>query len=153
MIDDKTLKRFMSKVNKTDTCWLWTSAKNIGGYGVFGLNGKNILSHRLSYELYIGKIPEGLQIDHLCRVRYCVNPDHLDPVTQAENIRRGLSGYHKMSGNHERIKTSCPKGHLYSGKDSRGKRVCNVCRSESQKKYYNNKKIKGLVWLKQKKKF
>ena len=91
-VDNSVLERFFNKVNKTDTCWLWTSAKNIDGYGIFRINGKNILSHRLSYELYIGKIPEGLQIDHLCRVRDCVNPDHLDPVTQAENIRRGLSG-------------------------------------------------------------
>lgn len=71
-----------------DGCWLWLGAVNHDGYGVISVNNKIERAHRLSYEQHIGQIPEGLQIDHLCRQRSCVNPSHLEPVTRAENNRR-----------------------------------------------------------------
>jgi len=73
-------------------CWIWLKCKNNGGYGRIQVNGKPWLTHRVSYELYVGSIPQGLTIDHLCRVRHCCNPAHLEPVTSAENTRRGDGG-------------------------------------------------------------
>lgn len=73
-------------------CWLWCRHVHIGGYGMIGSGdglGKNRYVHRVSYERHKGKIPEGLHINHLCRVRSCLNPAHLEAVTNAENVRRG----------------------------------------------------------------
>lgn len=86
-------ERFWSKVNKTETCWLWTAALDRHGYGVFGVaKGRgSARAHRVAYELVNGPIPGSLPLDHLCRVRACVNPAHLEPVTVAENNRRMMS--------------------------------------------------------------
>ena len=92
-------ERFWSKVNKTDTCWLWIGAIDHGGYGTFGASaGHSRRAHRWAYEAANGPIPEGLHIDHLCRVRNCVNPDHLEVVTLAENTRRGIGGWNLTNG-------------------------------------------------------
>lgn len=70
-------------------CWIWQLKKSPAtGYGTFRINGRDLLAHRWSYEQHRGPIPDGLQIDHLCRVRECINPDHLEPVTPKENTRR-----------------------------------------------------------------
>lgn len=83
-------ERFWSKVEKSSGCWAWTGHKNRNGYGwTLGPKGKGESAHRIAYELLVGPIPEGLQIDHLCRNRACVNPDHLEPVTQRVNWQRG----------------------------------------------------------------
>lgn len=84
--------RFMQYVEVTDTCWLWTGVcHRTGGYGRFyvgGRGGRFVQAHRWAYEHHLGPIPTGLTIDHLCMVRSCVNPTHLEPVSQAENNRR-----------------------------------------------------------------
>jgi hypothetical protein len=118
--------RFWRKVEKTETCWLWRGEINNTGYGRVWFNCIHIVAHRIAYQLERGPVPDGLQLDHLCRVRHCVNPDHLEPVTQSVNLRRGT--------NHSREKTHCPKGHPYDEsntyfeKDGRG-RQCKACRS------------------------
>lgn len=82
--------RFWAKVDKCrDGCWVWTAKGTPAGYGQFRVDGVDVYAHRFSYELHVGPIPDGLQIDHLCRVTSCVNPAHLEPVTGAENLRRG----------------------------------------------------------------
>lgn len=115
-----TEDRFWAKVDKTDTCWLWRGAIKDGGYGNF-LADKHTLAHRFAYTLLVGPIPAGLTLDHLCRVRRCVNPRHLEPVSNAENVRRGI---------HPR-KTHCLRGHLYSEantwRDKDGHRFCRQC--------------------------
>lgn len=121
--------RFWEKVDRksSEECWVWTGAKSRAGYGnaVSGLK-RWAPAHRLSYELLIGPIPEGLHIDHLCRNRACVNPAHLEPVTNKENILRG-NGW---SGLHARV-THCPKGHPYDEANTRhrasGRRGCKAC--------------------------
>lgn len=84
--------RFWARVLKTDTCWLWQGATagrwNLR-YGQTRWAGRVAMAHRVAYELLVGAIPDGLQIDHLCRNPLCVNPAHLEPVTNAENARRG----------------------------------------------------------------
>lgn len=77
-------------VDESSGCWLWQLKKDKHGYGYKGINGKHLRAHRYIYERHKGKIPEGLQLDHLCRNHSCVNPDHLEPVTVAENNRRGI---------------------------------------------------------------
>lgn len=81
-------QRFLAKVEKTPTCWLWHGGKSTDGYGRFSLNGRKVQAHRYSYEMHIDPIPEDMQLDHLCRVRHCVRPKHLEPVTPQENILR-----------------------------------------------------------------
>jgi hypothetical protein len=81
--------RFWAKVDARGPCWLWTAGQTSNGYGRFGLTSRDKrLAHRFAWELLIGQVPEGLQLDHLCRVRLCVNPDHLEPVTPQENWAR-----------------------------------------------------------------
>ena len=112
-------------VNPKTGCWEWTAYRNRYGYGQFCIDGRMMKAHRVAYELYRGNIPEGLQIDHLCRVRHCVNPDHLEPVTAQENHRRGESGVKNKQ------KTHCPHGHPYAGDNlqirSCGGRTCRKC--------------------------
>lgn len=118
--------RFFAKVNKTDTCWLWTGHVSVHGYGKFWADGLNLGAHRWSYQYHVGPIPEGLHLDHLCRVRNCVNPAHLEPVTCQENLRRGET----LNAANLR-KTHCPKGHPYDAENtyrySDGRRACKEC--------------------------
>ena len=83
-----TAERFWSKVNKTDTCWLWTDAPNGAGYGTFKVGDVSEMAHRYVMILAGYSLTAGLTIDHLCRVRLCVNPAHLEEVTYGENLRR-----------------------------------------------------------------
>lgn len=96
-------KRFLSKIKKTDSCWEWTAYIHPGGYGRFGVtiapkSKKIVYAHRFSYELFNGDIPEGKVIDHLCRNRSCVNPEHLELVDTYTNNIRGLNSMNKKSG-------------------------------------------------------
>ena len=118
-------ERFWEKVDKTDTCWLWTAALGVGGYGEFRvtatLQGK---AHRWAWENLVGPIPEGLTIDHLCKIRRCVNPAHMELVTSAENALRG-SGPPAENAR----KTHCKNGHPLT-ESTNGRRLCRVCRNE-----------------------
>jgi len=132
-MDAKTRARFIVKTLPTGVggCWLWTACKNQKGYGRFGIGNKTYLAHRVSYEMHVGPIPAGLQIDHLCRNRMCVNPDHLEVVTTQENTRRGNAGKHHAH------KTHCPQGHEYAGDNlyikPNGGRDCKTCNRERKR--------------------
>lgn len=118
--------RFWRFVQKTDGCWLWTGGTN-GKYGQTSVSPGDgstlhIYAHRLSYEMSVGPIPEGLTIDHLCRVPLCIRPDHLEAVTARENNLRGTS----FAAQNAR-KTHCPHGHLLDGLRGNGRRYCKTC--------------------------
>ena len=83
--------RFWQYAERGDGCWKWLGRRHSAGYGVISVDGQECLAHRISYELAIGTIPFGLEIDHLCRNRMCVRPDHLEAVSHRENVRRGPS--------------------------------------------------------------
>lgn len=129
-------ERFWTKVAKTfGGCWVWLATKSIGGYGQFRLDGQMRYAHVVSYAWDRGPKPSGLDLDHLCRNRSCVNPAHLEPVTHQENCRRGDVG--KLVGARKLAKTHCPKGHSYADAyTSSGHRICRSCardKSRAQK--------------------
>jgi hypothetical protein len=135
-MDEITKMRFFDKiaVDEETGCWNWVGAKTSQGYGNFAIKKKNFVAHRVSYELCKGEIPDGLNLDHLCRNRGCVNPDHLEPVTQRENLLRGET----IPSKHAE-KTHCPAGHEYSEENTRyyrGSRSCKTC--QKIKNDYNN---------------
>ena len=113
-------------------CWIWMSEISNNGYGRMRDSYKvKRMAHRIAWELYFGPIQEDLEIDHLCRVRCCVNPAHLEPVTARINIFRGNGGWLK-----NKSKTHCPQGHPYSGGNliaERRSRRCRTCHNHHQR--------------------
>lgn len=121
-------------------CWTWLGKKAKNGYGhIFSL-GKTYLAHRISYELYVGKIPRGLVIDHKCRNRICINPEHLEIVTLKENILRGKSISAKNSK-----KIYCKRNHILVGdnlvKRDDNIRQCRLCKNLAQLEYTKRRKL------------
>ena len=122
--------RFWAKVNKTNDCWLWMG-KTATGYGRLKVKGREIQAHRFAYELLVGSIPDGLELDHLCRVRHCVKPTHLEPVTRRVNILRGEGKAAKLAR-----ATHCIHGHPFDFLNTyayKGHRFCKLCKSLRQR--------------------
>jgi hypothetical protein len=121
-------------------CWIWQGNKSPKGYGVMYFDGRPMVrAHQVAYQLIVGPIPNGLQLDHLCRNPSCVNPKHLEPVTCKENVLRGI-GVTAINAR----KTHCPKGHSLSGENLylyKGWRSCKICRNESSKKSNQRRKL------------
>lgn len=119
---------FWSKVDRTGPCWLWRAATNSSGYGTFA--GR--MAHRVAYEMVVGSIPRGLHLDHLCRTRLCVRPQHLEPVTPKENTERSWSA---RGGRN----THCGKGHEFTEANTYrhprdGGRRCRACNADDQQR-------------------
>lgn len=110
-LDARSLQRFQNKLAAGESgCWEWVASAYPAGYGSFWLRGKLRRAHRVAYSHWVGPIPDGYTIDHLCRNRLCVNPKHLEPVTNRENILRGIG----PTANNAR-KTHCAHGHPFAG--------------------------------------
>lgn len=128
------------QVDPISGCWLWLGHIHSAGYGLISIRlapntYKALYAHRFSYERFVGQIPEDLQIDHLCRVRCCVNPAHLEPVTVRENLLRGFGA----SGVNAR-KTHCVRGHPLEGSNlvttKVGGRKCRTCKLAAERELY-----------------
>lgn len=145
--------RFLAKVNKSGECWLWTAATDDDGYGRFWFNGRMVQAHRYAYERYVGVIPDGVGLDHKCRVRHCVNPAHLRPGGQVENMQntdlradnksghRGVSWNTRLGKWHARVKHSGKLHHVgyfedpeAAGRAAKDKRIELFTHNETDKK-------------------
>lgn len=139
---DSIKARFWAKVDKTDTCWLWTGAKTPDGYGNFWDGTAQVRAHRFSF----GTVPPGLVLDHLCRTPACVNPSHLEAVTQRENTLRGVGPTSTNAA-----KTHCVKGHEFTPENTYivpgtpGWRHCQTCVKEKRDK--SNAERAGATWI------
>ena len=118
--------RLWSKIVVVESCWIWTAAIDIYGYGMVRIAGKLTKAHRAFYELRVGRIPYGLVIDHLCHTPACVNPDHMEPVTHKENSLRG-NGVGACCAR----QTHCIRGHEFTPENTyrnpEGHRRCRIC--------------------------
>ena len=131
-----TLERLLQKISITENgCWEWQASLARGNYGVIGHKRRTVYAHRFSYEHYKGRVPDGLQIDHLCKNPKCVNPEHLEAVTPSENTRR--SDAPRIAAERHLAITHCPKGHPYDLINTRyykGKRFCKECNRLSKQR-------------------
>ena len=129
--------RVFAHVDASGDCWEWRGAKT-NGYGVINRGGAgagNEQAHRAVWLLLVGEIPDDLQLDHLCRNRGCVNPDHLEPVTAEENKRRGYSPPALCAR-----RAVCDNGHPLDGRRKRGERYCKTCVLDQQRRRYHERK-------------
>ena len=129
-------ERFWPKVDKSGDCWVWLAGKDSHGYGVFSIPSKSVGAHKFAYELLVDKVPKGMELDHLCRNRGCVNPKHMEVVTARTNTLRGegITAYWAR-------RTHCLHGHKYTPKNTYtapnkpNARFCRTCRREWLRKH------------------
>jgi hypothetical protein len=139
---DKIPERIRNKIDFTENCWIWKKKVSKAGYGRYSVRRKNLPTkdytvHRIIYELLVGPVPQGLELDHLCRNRRCCNPAHLEAVTHKVNNNRGMG----PSGINSR-KTHCKNGHAFTEENTcylmnpKQKRRCRICWRSYMSKYY-----------------
>lgn len=135
-------ERFWERVDVAD-CWEWRGSRTSGGYGHFEVGGRTVVAHRLAYRYLVGAIDDDRQLDHLCRNRLCVNPDHLEPVTARQNTLRS----HNPAAINA-AKTHCSVGHPFDTantyQDARGQRGCRRCRAAAVARYRAKGRIAGV---------
>ena len=129
--DLKTRLEAKSIPEPNSGCWIWIGALRKGDYGQIVIDGKKKLAHRISYEIHKGPIPEGMELDHICRMHQCINPDHLEAVSHRVNVLRGAA----PSAVHA-AKTHCSKGHEFSASitiNGKVRRHCKICKRITQR--------------------
>ena len=136
--------RIMQRIEEDSAgCWNWVGHKNIDGYGIISIKDRPKYAHRIAYEEFVGPVDDGKFIDHICRNRICVNPEHMESVTSRENTLRGV-GITAMNAK----KTHCPSGHEYSKKNTRrygNERYCKECVRVNVRSYRARLKAKQEV--------
>ena len=137
---EERVAAFWAKVDRSggpEACWPWTASKNAWGYGAFSLERKSMGAHRFAYELLVGSIPDRLTLDHLCRNRACVNPHHLEAVSDRTNILRGQGQSARNA-----LKTHCPQGHPYdlfnTGRGPDNRRIRSICHEKHNRARVRN---------------
>ena len=142
LMSPRDLARFWAHVEtQPNGCWQWMGCKDWKGYSHFYLH-KHVskIGHRIAYEHWKGRILEGLTIDHLCRNRACVNPDHMEAVTNRENVLRGIG----LTAQNAR-KTHCTRGHILAGSNlyihPEGRRRCRTCQRQSQARHRQKRNL------------
>lgn len=150
---DKPARRWWAKVTlgsipdyapELGPCWFWAAYVSSYGYGLFrdNLKDKMVPAHRWGYEMFHGTVDADLDMDHLCRVRHCVNPRHLEPVTRQVNILRGETFQARNAA-----VTACPKGHDYDDvntvRDKQGRRRCRTCVNTAGREYMRRKRAEA----------
>lgn len=123
-------ERFWRKVDKTGPCWIWTAGRDWDGYGIFSDAGRSRRAHRWSYAALVGPIPDGLQLDHLCRNRACVNPGHLEPVESRQNTMRSPVAPAALNA----AKDVCRCGQPYDAVSRSGARRCRECEARAARR-------------------
>jgi hypothetical protein len=132
---------FWGQIDRSDpdACWLWDRVIGTGGYGYHNWRGRTVRAHRVSVLIDGRTIPDGMQVDHTCRTRSCINPRHLEVVTPRENKRRGNE--HSGIGQY---KTHCPSGHPYDETNTytsrNGARHCRACKVARTKEWRNDRR-------------
>lgn len=129
------LDRLRSGLQPSNGCWEWSRTRTSGGYGQISVKHAMVQTHQVAYHLFIGPVPAGLQLDHLCRNRACANPWHLDPVTSAVNSRRGLGALNLPDYG---SRTHCVNGHAFDQVNTyihpvTGYRTCRNCRADRER--------------------
>ena len=150
LLDPRLPVRFWAKIYVVQytgvegQCWEWRAARNRGGYGQTNRRSQPREAHRRSWEALVGPVPDGYQLDHLCRNRACVRPAHLEPVTRRENVRRGISPPALNAR-----KTHCKQGHRLSGANlsitSSGNRECKMCRRKWNRRNMRRYRARKLI--------
>ena len=143
--EERHVPMFWAKVDRSGLCWEWRSSRDDRGYGRFKMGPrhaqKSIRAHRVAWVLKHGPVPDGLELDHLCRNHACVRPSHLEPVTHAENVRRGIMA--EVSARRATKRTHCKRGHLFNeantymatrGRNWRNCRTCHRLREAERRK-------------------
>ena len=137
-LTERQRDNFLAKVGAPDAgggCWCWTGSRDRHGYGNISVNGFCIGAHRVAYQLAVGAVPDGMDLDHLCRIRHCVNPAHLEPVSRRENTMRSSIAPAGVNA----AKASCINGHAYVAAntylDRAGHRHCRTCRAAARERH------------------
>jgi len=143
MTRHNTIENFLEQLVYCGDCIAWGGLIETQGYGVMRMNGKSLKAHRISYEYFVSGIPNGLEIDHLCRNRACVNPAHLEAVDHHVNVLRGECG--AATARIQQEKEMCPKGHQYdlanTYRNKRGHRFCRKCARIRANENYKRSRI------------
>lgn len=130
------IERFLHLIQPVESgCWEWAGYIQKNGYAKHWVDGRHVSAHRWSYEFHVGPIPPGLQIDHLCRVKHCVNPDHLEAVTASENVRRMTP--HREP--YQNAMETCRNGHPYDDENTiiaATGRACATCKRDANRAFY-----------------
>ena len=119
-------------IDRDTGCWIWQLSVLKSGYGCIRVSGRTHTAHAVAYRVFCGQVPDGLELDHLCGVRECCNPQHLEPVTHRENVLRGRGRAAKAAITH------CPHGHAYSEDNTyvnQGRRFCRACGNARARAY------------------